>query len=329
MLDYNKTIDLAPEKTYGDRRPDRDRRQSDQFLGGARLLPADRRDLARQSLWPPSGLRQSGHRPARLQPGSCLLRGIGGTYTSGTVELSWQRKFIDPIGEVFTPFAFVRANGNYLDYSTSGSATFGSDTIANAYQSNFFPYNNQGQGSVTPGVGLEWRYPLLTRTPIGSLVIEPIAQIIARPNAQISNTLVNLDAQSLVFDDSNLFEWNKYSGYDRFETGVRANYGAQFTLDMNKNGYVNALFGQSAQVAGVNSYDTPDAANIGLQSGLNTPMSDYVARVSYSPNTNYSFVTKARFDEATWALRPSTSRPTPITARWTSPPSSPITSSSR
>ena len=184
--------------------------------------------------------------------------------------MSWQRKYIDPIGEVFTPFAFLRANGNYLDYSTSGSATFGSDTIANAYQSNFFPYNNQGRGSVMPGVGLEWRYPLLTRTPIGSLVIEPIAQIIARPNTQLSNTLVNLDAQSLVFDDSNLFEWNKYSGYDRFETGVRANYGAQFTLDMNKNGYVNAMFGQSAQVAGVNSYDTPDAANIGLESGLNT-----------------------------------------------------------
>ncbi len=57
-----------------------------------------------------------------------------------------------------------------------------------------------------------------------------------------------------MFDDSNLFEWNKYSGYDRFETGVRANYGAQFTLDMDRNGYVNALFGQSAQVAGVNSF---------------------------------------------------------------------------
>ncbi len=88
-----------------------------------------------------------------------------------------------------------------------------------------------------------------------------------------------------------------------FETGVRANYGAQFTLDMNKNGYLNAMFGQSAQVAGVNSYDTPDAANIGLQSGLNTPMSDYVARVSYSPNTNYSIVAKARFDESTWEVQ--------------------------
>ena len=135
------------------------------------------------------------------------------------------------------------------------------------------------------------------------MVIEPIAQVIARPNGQPANTMVNLDAQSLVFDDSNLFEWNKYSGYDRFETGVRANYGAQFTLDMNKNGYVSAVFGQSAQLAGINSYATPDAANIGLSSGLDTRTSDYVSRISYSPNSNYTFVTKARFDESTWALR--------------------------
>jgi LPS-assembly protein len=230
------------------------------------------------------------------------VRGIGGSYTSGTIQLSWQRKYIDPLGEVITPFAFMRANGNYLSYDTSGSATFGTDTIANSYQSNFFTHNNQLMGSVTPGVGVDWRYPILARTPIGALVVEPIAQIIARPNTQISNTIVNMDAQSLVFDDSNLFEWNKYSGYDRFETGVRANYGAQFTLDMNKNGYLNAMFGQSAQLAGTNSYATPDAANIGLESGLNTRMSDYVGRVTYTPNTNYTFVAKARFNEANWSL---------------------------
>ena len=134
-------------------------------------------------------------------------------------------------------------------------------------------------------------------------MIEPIAQIIARPNGQPTNTMVNLDAQSLVFDDSNLFEWNKYSGYDRFETGVRANYGAQFTLDMNKNGYVNAMFGQSAQVAGINSYATPDAANIGLQSGLDTRDVGLCRARHLCAEHNYTFIAKARFDEATWSVQ--------------------------
>jgi LPS-assembly protein len=302
MLDYNKTIDLAPEKTYGvggQIEVDANLTSSSAALASFQQTNAIEFD----NLY---GLHPVCNNPTTglpdYTPSACILRGIGGSYTTGTVQVSWERKIIDPLGEVFTPFAFVRAHGDYLDYSTSGFATFGSDTIANAYQSNYFSYNNQFQGTVTPGVGLEWRYPLLARLPIGSLVIEPIGQIIARPDAPTSNLLVNLDAQSLVFDDSNLFEWNKYSGYDRFETGVRANYGAQFTLDMDQHGYVNALFGQSAQVAGVNSFNTPDAANIGLESGLNTPLSNYVARVSYVPNSNYSFITKAQFDQATWAL---------------------------
>ncbi|MCI4678745.1 LPS assembly protein LptD [Rhodoblastus acidophilus] len=302
MWDYNKTIDLAPEKTHGIG----GQLEIDANLTSSSAALASYQQVGAIEIDNLYGLHPVCNNPVTgkpdYTPGACILRGIGGNYTSGTVELSWKRKIIDPLGEVFTPFAFLRANGNYLNYSTSGSATFGSDTIANAYQSNYFGDNNQFQGTMTPGVGLEWRYPLLARTPIGSLVIEPIAQIIARPNSQISNTIVNLDAQSLVFDDSNLFEWDKYSGYDRFETGVRANYGAQFTLDMDKHGYVNAMFGQSAQVAGVNSYNTPDAANVGLESGLNTPMSDYITRVTYTPNSNYSFIAKARFNEATWAL---------------------------
>ncbi len=305
MLDYNKTIDLPPQETFGiggQIEIDANVTGSSAALASYQQIGAIELDHLYglhpvcdiPNVWPPQ--------PDYNQQ-SCLLRGIGGQYYSGTVQLSWQRKFIDPVGEVWTPFAFARFNGNYLSYDTEGSATFGPDTISNADQSNFLTENNQFNGYVTPGVGMEWRYPLLADTPIGSLVIAPIGQIIARPNGQNPNTLVNLDAQSLVFDTSNLFEWNKYSGYDRFETGVRANYGAEFTLDMNKNGYVNAMFGQSAQVAGINSYATPDAANIGLDSGLNTPFSDYVARVAYSPNSNYTLIAKARFDQETWDVQ--------------------------
>ena len=75
-------------------------------------------DLARQSIWPVSRLRESG-RPARptYNPGSCLLRGIGGDYTpAAQSNCPGSASIIDPIGEVWTPFAFARANGNYLDY---------------------------------------------------------------------------------------------------------------------------------------------------------------------------------------------------------------------
>jgi LPS-assembly protein len=317
MLDYNKAIDLDPAKTFGiggEIEIDANYTRSTAALASYQQIGSYQFDSQ-------YGLFSVCRNTTTLQPSynqsSCLLRGIGGEYDSATIQLSWKRKFIDPLGEVWTPFTFARANLNYLNASVNGSTNFTrdywdpatssyqtiTDTISNANQSNFLSHNDQFGGYVTPGVGLEWRYPLLSKTPIGDMVIEPIAQIIARPNGQPTNNMVNLDAQSLVFDDTNLFEWNKYSGYDRFETGVRANYGAQFTYDLHEYGYASALIGQSAQVAGVNSYATPDAANIGLSSGLDTPLSDYVTRLTYAPNANYSVIAKARFDQSDWSMR--------------------------
>jgi LPS-assembly protein len=306
IIDYNKRIALDPAKSWGiggEIQIDANFTNSSAALASYQATNAVTLDRE-YGLY--SVCRNAAGQPTYTQA-NCLLRGIGGDYASGTLQLSWQRKYIDPLGEVWTPFAFVRGNVNYLDYNNSGSASFNTatttDVISNANQSTFLSNNNQVGGYVTPGIGMEWRYPLLSKTPIGDLVFEPIGQIIARPNGQNTNAMVNLDAQSLVFDDSNLFEWNKYSGYDRFETGVRANYGAQFTLDMKDKGSLNAMFGQSAQIAGINGYATPDAANIGIASGLDKPLSDYVSRVSYSPSSTYTFVAKARFDNETWSVR--------------------------
>jgi LPS-assembly protein len=128
-------------------------------------------------------------------------------------------------------------------------------------------------------------------------VIEPIAQVIARPNETKIGHLPNEDAQSLVFDDTSLFDWDKYSGYDRAEGGVRANLGIQYTVTGADNFYANALFGQSYQIAGRNSFRQPDLANVGLDSGLDSRASDYVGRLQISPNANFAFVSRARFDQ--------------------------------
>ena len=174
------------------------------------------------------------------------------------------------------------------------------------------------RGQALPGVGAEWRYPLLARFgEFGTLVLEPIGQVVARPNESSVPSLVNMDAQSLVFDDTNLFEWSKYSGYDRYETGVRVNYGGQASMTFANGAFANALLGQSVQVAGANPYSNADAANVGLASGLDTRASDYVARLAFAPNSKITFVAKGRFDKdllearrldvgASWRLDPLT-----------------------
>ena len=61
-----------------------------------------------------------------------------------------------------------------------------------------------------PTVGLEYRYPFINVQPWGTTTVEPIAQVIIRPNEPNAGKLPNEDAQSLVFDTSNLFSVDKF-----------------------------------------------------------------------------------------------------------------------
>jgi LPS-assembly protein len=229
--------------------------------------------------------------PNARTPGNCLLRGIPGTYTRLTAEADWRRSFTDSAGQIWTPFASVRAD--LIDASIGNQPGV----------SNFLPPGETQAVRVMPTVGLEYRYPFINVQPWGTTTIEPIAQIIVRPNESYAGKLPNEDAQSMVFDASNLFSVDKFSGYDRVEGGGRANVGAQATTQFDRGGSVNVLFGQSYQLFGLNSYAVADATNTGVDSGLATAKSDYVGRVSYSPNRTYTFTTRARFDQATMDVK--------------------------
>jgi LPS-assembly protein len=130
-----------------------------------------------------------------------------------------------------------------------------------------------------------------------------MAQVIARPNETNIGKFPNEDAQSLTFDDSNLFRVDKFSGWDRVEGGGRANYGVNYTAQFDKGGFVNVLFGQSYQLFGLNSYAQPSPTNTGLESGLDTTRSDYVGRVSYQPNSTYTFTSRFRLNNDTFAVQ--------------------------
>jgi LPS-assembly protein len=301
MLEYNRRFDVAPERSFGiGGEIQLDVNAMNQYARAANYAIAGGRQL--DSLYSLYDVCNAYNRS------NCLLRGIGGDYARGTVEASWKRKYIDPIGEVWTPFAFARVNGSYVNYDTNRVYSIYNQflqPLPNAAQSNFIGADNVARAQVFPGGGLEWRYPFFANTAVGTMVLEPIAQIVVRPNRPIGsqNSLVNIDSQSLVFDDTNLFDWNRFSGYDRFETGTRLNYGAQYTLNFRNGGYLNMMAGQSYQLAGQNAYATADAANIGLSSGLDTRLSDYIGRISFSPSSIFSFTAKGRFDPSNFKPR--------------------------
>ncbi|VAW10992.1 LPS-assembly protein LptD @ Organic solvent tolerance protein precursor [hydrothermal vent metagenome] len=211
-----------------------------------------------------------------------LSRDQGADSTRLSTDLSWERQFVAPGGNVFRPFWNLRGDVYSVDNVPNAAApggVNGSDTV----------------GRFLPAAGLEWRLPIVGDTNVGTFVFEPIAQIIARPSETGRDDIPNEDSVAFAFDASQLFDRNKFSGVDRYEGGTRANVGFRFTVSDVSGGFSEFTFGQSYQIAGTNSFDT--------RSGLEESRSDYVGSFFYRPNENLKIAARARLDKDNFELK--------------------------
>jgi LPS-assembly protein len=254
----------------------------------------------------------NGHARAmtRVTGSAAAAAGFAGTDSTHVVaEVTWRRKFIDAIGQTFTPFFSGRGDAyTFSDARTFDSAT-GLATAAPAYSDSIF--------RATGTAALTYSYPWVAHTGTSSHVIEPTAQIVSRASNKIDQRrLPNEDAKSLVFDDGLLFDVNKTSGFDRVEEGTRANLGLQYSFQSSSGFHARAVFGQSFHLGGNNIFTDPgrnvayvpgtvavSPFNYTPFNGLETARSDYVAGLYLSPLKNLSLVTQSRFDEHDWTLR--------------------------
>jgi LPS-assembly protein len=264
-----------------------------------------------RTLWDATNLRNydgcDSMTPASLTPTSnnrfdCLLKGVGGNYTRLSFEANWRKRIFDNLGQIWEPFVSVRADLASLALRPNAD-------VVNYFGPGLKP--NTAITEILPTIGLTYRFPFVAQAGNLHSTLEPIAQIIVRPNESTVGRMPNEDAQSLVFDDTNLFSANKFSGWDRNEGGGRLNYGLNYTGVYNKNFYFNAMFGQSTQFFGLNSYILGDPSNstgridasgAGANSGLDKRNSDYVGRFQLRPNENLTFSTRYRLDKDTYKL---------------------------
>ena len=242
--------------------------------------------------------------PAVKTTANCLLRGVPGSYSRFSADVHWKRSITDQYGQVFTPFASVRADVGAVHVDNEPGV------------SNYLTPGDTNLVRAMPTIGLEYRYPFISVQSWGTQTVEPIAQVIARPNESQIGRWPNEDAQSLTFDDSNLFKIDKFAGWDRTEGGGRANYGLQYTAQFNQGGFVNAMFGQSYQLFGENSFANGGPTNTGLGTGLDTARSDYVSRFTFRPNNTYSFTSRFGLDHNTFAVKRTELQTTATFDRW-------------
>jgi LPS-assembly protein len=183
--------------------------------------------------------------------------GYAGGKQHATVQAGWQNQYIGMGGFVATPYLGGRADFAYYDGTSTDSAAPGETTL----------------WSATPIAAMDVRFPMSASDGATVHLIEPIGQMVYRGSNTTAVGITNDNAQSFVFDDTNLFSFNRFSGSDRQETGLRANIGGRYQANFVDGSYLEVIAGQSFQLAGENAFAVADPAHTGVGSGLDAQAS--------------------------------------------------------
>lgn len=225
-----------------------------------------------------------------------IYRNQGLRTQRGSMVASWLLPYTTNSGEVYS--LGVSVQGDVFHTSRLNSTT-----------REYRPEESGVNTRALPEITLGWRYPLVRPVASGGrLLVEPIAAVYAAPTLGNQAYLPNEDSLGFTFDDTNLFRMNRFSGYDRLESGVRTVYGAntQFT---SSNGQRYAVFlGQQ--------FRTSDERAASAGSGIDTRFSDFVGRVLAAPHPWVTAVYRFQVDSANRELLRSISSlsvgPTPL-----------------
>lgn len=192
--------------------------------------------------------------------GGGFIHGYEGQSAHLMLQAGWTNQFIAPGGLAVSPYLGVRADAASYD----GASPLAS---APAAQSLF---------SATPIAALDIRYPIMARVEGATTVIEPIAHFVYRDGPVVPG-ITNDDSQNVRLTTGNLFSFNRFSGADRQETGLRANVGLALNTNFDNGGWLAASIGQSHHLAGTNGYTISDGSTAGVGTSLDRDASYVVA----------------------------------------------------
>ena len=212
--------------------------------------------------------------------GLVLVRETGTDTNRLSTRVGWNLPYTASYGGVYTFRASVRGDGYYvrnLPRPARGDVFTGTT------------------GRVVPETSVEWRMPLVSDSFGIHQFLEPIVMGVYSPVGSNKDTIPNEDSLDLEFDDTNLFSTQRFTGYDRVETGARINYGVHWATFSRSIGTVSAIVGQV--------YRFHDDAAFSPQSGLRGYFSDYVGHVDLTPNPYVTMQYRFRLDKDTLESR--------------------------
>lgn len=191
-----------------------------------------------------------------------------------TMINSWNLPYTSPYGEKYKLVASVKSDGYYI----------------NQYQNEEAEEYTGTTGRIFPQLGLEWRLPFIKNTENTSQILEPIIVAAAAPNqSNKPEKIPNEDSQDIELTDVNVFDLDRYSGYDRNDTGSRISYGLNWSFYGKQWGRSSVLLAQS--------YEFNENKNLLNQAEDGSRLSDYVGRVYAAPSEYFDINYRFRLDK--------------------------------
>lgn len=221
-----------------------------------------------------------GHMQMRLNS-VALTRTDGEDMQRATAEVNWNLSRYTAMGQRISLEALVRGDSYHM-HDQQGLAL--PDTRNdNGWQSRFIS---------AAAVDVAW--PFAGPAFGGTQTLTPRVQFVASPDVR-NLVISNEDSRAIDLDEHNLFDINRFTGFDRWETGSRIVYGVQWTLDRPK-WRLESEVGQSYRL---NKGDPifPDGT------GLASRTSDIVGRSTLRYSNFLDITHRFRLDKDQFRLR--------------------------
>ena len=180
----------------------------------------------------------------------------------------------------------IMADGSRLRL-TAGLRADGYHVDGNATSRNGFT------GRILPQATVSWDKPFSSTG--GQHIITPRVMLIAAPRGGNPSGIPNEDSVAYELDTTNLFDSNRFAGYDRLESGPRIVYGLDNRFGSNGDMRWRLFFGQSIRLF--------DEAVLPALGGTATRHSDWVALARMQPADWFSLDSQMRLDNATFEAR--------------------------
>jgi LPS-assembly protein len=200
----------------------------------------------------------------------------GTEQSRASADLRWKSRLISDGGILLTPFVSLRSDF-YVTNNLADPTVLGGER------------EQQTTARLLPAAGFDARYPLIANYEHGQGIVSPVFQLIASDNEKDRDNLSNEDAITLNFDQSSLFLEDRFTGLDRYESGLRANAGFTYSFLGSNGGFLKTSFGESFHIAGENSFVAG--------SGLDGSSSDLVGAVTFQPWDNFGVSYQVRAEE--------------------------------